>query len=103
MSETNKNSSTESIVDIRIVGLNTEKTRKLYGSDTIYEVYFALSGTPSLAWRDIYKREGATINPTQDVNIEREFLVIRCSLEEVAIHLPFLKKTVDATNKKYRQ
>jgi hypothetical protein len=103
MSETNKNSSTESIVDIRIVGLNTEKTRKVYGSDTIYEVYFKLSGAPSLAWRDIYKLEGATINPTQEGNIERGFLVMHCPLQEVATHLPFLKKTMDATNKKYRQ
>jgi hypothetical protein len=103
MSETNKNSSAESIVDIRIVGLNTEKTRKAYGSDTIYEVYFDLSGTPSLAWRDIYKREGVIINPTQEINIERGFLIMQCPLQEVAIHLPFLKKTVDATNKKYRQ
>ena len=103
MSETNKNSSTKSIVEIRIGGLNTEKTRKAYGSDRIYQVYFDLSGTPSLAWRDIYKREGATINPTQDVNIERGFLVIQCPLQEVAVHLPLLKKTVEAANKKYGQ
>lgn len=103
MSETNQNSSIESTADLRIVRLNTDKTRKKYGSDTVYEVYFELSGTSSLPWRDIFKREWETTNPTQEVNIDRGFLMMYCPLKEIATHLPFLKKAVDATNKKYRQ
>ncbi|MBI4546920.1 MAG: hypothetical protein HY707_03005 [Ignavibacteriae bacterium] len=110
MSETNQNSSIESTVDIRIVGLNTDKTRKIYESDTVYEVYFELSGTPSLAWKNIFEREWKDLNPTshqqagwQEASIDRRFLVMHCTLQEIATHLPVLKKAVDATNKKYRQ
>lgn len=100
---TNQNSSAETIVDIRIIGLNTDKTRKTYGSDTVYEAYFELSGTPSLAWKDIFKREWKTTNPTQEVSIDRGFLVMLCPLQEITTHLPFLKKAIEVTNKKHRQ
>jgi hypothetical protein len=103
MSETNQNSSTESIVNLRILRLNTDKTRKTFGSDTIYEVYFEMSGTPSLGWRDIFKREWKTANSTQDASIDRGFIIMHCTLQEIATHLPFIKAAVDATNKKYRQ
>jgi len=92
-----------STVDLRIVGLNSNKTRKTYGSDTVYEVYFELSGTSSLAWKDIFKREWKLTNSAHEVSIDKEFLLMHCPLKEIVIHLPFLKDLVDATNKKYRQ
>ncbi len=109
MSETNQNSSIESTADIRIVGLNTDKTRKTNGSDTGYEVYFELSGTPPQAWRNIFEREWKVLNPTQarlwqEASIDRGFLVMHCTLQEIATtHLPVLKKAVAATNKTYKQ
>jgi hypothetical protein len=103
MQVTNKKSLMASGIDMRIVGLNTNKTRKTYGSDTVYEVYFELSGTSSLAWKDIFKREWKITNSTHEVNIDKEFLLMHCPLKEIVTRLPFLKEAVDVTNKKYRQ
>jgi hypothetical protein len=103
MHVTNKKSNIVSTVDLRIVGLSTDKTRKTYGSDTVYEVYFELSGTSSLAWKDIFKREWEITTPAHEVNIDKEFLLMHCPLKEIVTHLPFLKKAVEVTNKKFRQ
>jgi hypothetical protein len=109
MSETNQDASIESCPDIRIVGLNRDKTRKTNGSDTVYQVYFELSATPPLAWRDIFEQEWKTLNTAQlhlwqEASIDRAFLVMHCPLQEIATtHLPVLKKAVAQTNKTYRQ
>jgi hypothetical protein len=67
-------------------------------------VYFELSGTPPLAWRDIFGREWKALNPTQEAGIDGRFLVMHCPLQEVATaHLPALKKAVEATNVAYKQ
>ncbi|MDL1891507.1 hypothetical protein FBQ87_01255 [Sphingobacteriales bacterium CHB3] len=104
MSETGKNTLTKSDFEIRIAGLNTDKTRTSLGSSTIYQVYFQLSQAPPLAWRDIFGREWKDLNPLQEAGIDGEFLVMHCPLQEVAsIHLPALKKAVGATNIAYKQ
>jgi hypothetical protein len=104
MAETGENLSTEATVEIRIVGLNTDKTRRTLGSYTVYQVYFELSGNPPLAWRDIFGREWKDVNPTQEAGIDGRFLVMHCPLQEVAAtHLPALKKAVTATNVAYKQ
>lgn len=89
---------------IRIIGLNTDKTRRTLGSYTVYQVYFELSGTPPLAWRDIFGREWKVLSPTLEAGIDGKFLVIQCPLQDVATtHLPALKKAVEATNTAYKQ
>ena len=91
------------------MGLNTDKTRKTNGSDTVYQVYFQLSGTPPQAWRDIFTREWKALNPNesqlwQEANIDSGFLVMCCPLQEIPVkHLPVLKNAVAGTNKKYKQ
>src|SRR5436309_14189573 len=110
MSESNLNTSVESIADIRIARINTDKTHKTNGSYTKYQVYFEMSGTPLQAWRDIFGREWKDLKPTsrqqagsQEADIDGRFLVVQCPLEEVAtIHLPVLKKAVAATNKAFK-
>ncbi len=93
--------------NIRITGLNKDKTRKTDGADTRYQVYFELSGTPVQTWKAIFEREWKALNHTQpqlslDVNIDNRFLVVHCSLQEIAgTYLPALKKVVDTTNKAY--
>jgi len=108
MTGTDHNHSEESSIDIRIVGLNTEKTRKMIGSDTVYQVYFALSGSPPLSWRTAFEQEWKALNSgqllsLQEASIDRAFLVIHCPLQEVAKHVPVLKKAVAATNITYQQ
>jgi hypothetical protein len=104
MANTDADSSTKSSPEIRIVGLNTDKTRRTLGSYTVYQVYFELSGAPPIAWRDIFGREWKDLNPKQEAGIDGKFLVMHCPLQEVAtIHLPALKKAVQATNVAYKQ
>ena len=96
--------STQSAPEIRIIGLNTDKTRRTLGSTTVYQVYFELSGQPPSAWRDIFGREWKDLNPTQEAGIDGKFLVMHCPLQDIAaIHLPALKKSVRATNVAYRE
>jgi hypothetical protein len=104
MTDTDEHASTTSTSEIRIVGLNTDKTRRTLGSYTVYQVYFELSGNPPLAWREIFGREWKDLNPTQEAGIDGRFLVMHCPLEAVATtHLPALRKAVDATNIAFKQ
>jgi hypothetical protein len=104
MADTNEGSTTKSTPEIRIVGLNTDKTRRTLGSYTVYQVYFELSANPPLGWRDIFGREWKDLNPRQEAGIDGRFLVLHCPLQEIATtHLPALKKAVAATNVAYKQ
>jgi hypothetical protein len=104
MADTDEDLSTKATSEIRIVGLNTDKTRRTLGSYTVYQVYFELSGSPPLAWRDIFGREWKNLNQTQEAGIDGRFLIMHCPLQEVATtHLPALKKAVEATNVAYKQ
>ena len=104
MPEINQTSSNESITDIRIVGLNRDKTRKTSAADAIYEVYLELSEAPLQAWRNIFEQEWHRLEAgSQKASVERGFLVIHCPLQEIATHLPLLKKAVAASNKTYKQ
>lgn len=104
MADTEEEASTHSAPEIRIVRLNTDKTRRTLGSYTVYQVYFELSGAPPIVWRDIFGREWKDVNPRQEAGIDGKFLVMHCPLQEVATtHLPALKKAVEATNVAYKQ
>ena len=107
MTNTNQNSSIASTTDIRIVGLNNDKTRKTSGSETEYQVYLQLSKSPTRAWRNIFEVEWKILHPTdsrvcREAVIDRGFLVMHCSLPEIDPHLPVLKKAVAATNEEYK-
>jgi hypothetical protein len=107
MMETQQENPIDTNENIRITGLNTDKTRKTEGADIRYQVYFELSGTPVQSWRTIFEQEWKTLHRIQpqlslDVNVDNRFLVVRCSLQEIAgIYLPALKKAVDSTNRSY--
>ena len=102
MITTNQDMVIDSAIDMRIVGLNREKTRKVDGSDLAYQVYFDLSGTPPRAWRNIFEREWmALTQPSlwQRASIDNTCLVMHCPLQDVAaLLLPMLKSVVAATN-----
>jgi hypothetical protein len=109
MSDTSQNSSAESAAEIRIVGINTDKTRRAIDSDTNYHVYFTLSQNPTQAWRGIFTGEWKALDITQtrpwpEAVIDGGFLFINCNLQEVQTpYLPLLKKAVAATNKAYQR
>lgn len=104
MPENQKNTPVSSSSDIRIERVNSEKTRKDAGSDTVYHVYFELSGHPPREWRDIFEREWKALNPASEAAIDGAFLVVHCQLQEVAAtQLPALKQAVNATNEAFKQ
>jgi hypothetical protein len=104
MVENDGGSSTKSTSPIRIVGLNTDKTRRTIGSTTVYQVYFELSEIPPLAWKEIFGRAWKGLNPTQETGIDGKFLVMHSPLQDIAItHLPALKKAVEGANVAYEQ
>lgn len=108
MVETKQDSSVESTTDVRIIGLNTDKTRRAIGSETLYQVYLELSGIPPLAWRTVFEEEWKGLNvgqplSLQEASIDRAFLVMQCPLQEVAMHVSVLKQAVAATNAGYQQ
>ncbi len=108
MVETKPHSSEESTTDIRIIGLNTDKTRRMIGSETMYQVYFELSGIPPMMWRNVFEQEWKASNvgqplSLQETSVERAFLVVHCSLQEVGGYMPILKKVVALTNILYDQ
>jgi hypothetical protein len=108
MNGTDQNASPDPNFDIRIVGLNTEKTRKMIGSETVYQVYLELSSSPSLGWRTLFDEEWKALNSgqplsLQETSIDRAFLVIHCPLEDISKHSPDLIKAVASTNIAYKQ
>jgi hypothetical protein len=99
MAEDLKVTSVAGVPEFKIERLNSDKTRKDIGSDTVYHVYFELSENPPGAWRDIFEREWERSNPGVEAEIDGPFLVLHCQLHEVAtVQLPALKKALRVTN-----
>ena len=109
MSEIHQNTLAKSSVEIHIIGLNADKTRKVIRSENTYQVCFELSGVPPQVWKIIFEREWKTVVSASQSNggiteagIDRGFLMIHSPLQEVAtLHLPALKLAVAAANKEY--
>jgi hypothetical protein len=104
MSSTNTSSS----VWIRIVGINTDKTRKLDDSGTCHQVYFILSIAPPREWRNIFVQEWQTLNPVghdirHEAHIDRDSLIVHCPLGEVPARLLVLKHAVKTSNQKHEE
>ncbi len=91
--------------DIRITGLDTNKTHDLPSQDGTYRLYLTLSGVPPATWRDIFDRERRTARSSiwRDATIDGMFIIITCTPEELEkYHLEFLKEDVKNTNEKFR-
>ena len=107
MTDTHQEPSVESTNAIRIVGINTDKTRRTVGSNTHYHVYFTLSQPPTQSWQIIFLDQWKALNtaptrPWPEAVIDGGFLFINSPLEMVAdTYLPALKKAVAATNVSY--
>jgi hypothetical protein len=107
MIDIQQNTSVDTTLNIRITGINRNKTRMTDGLDARYQVYFELSGMPAQAWTTIFRQEWKALNLAQpllwsEANIDNKFLVMHCFLQEIAsTYLPVLKKAVAATNSAY--
>lgn len=109
MPELNRTMIAETAKEIRIVGLNRSLTHKTEKADTRYQVFFDLSGVPSLAWGKILIREWKRLNPTEprlwnQVSVDKGYLVMLWPPQEIATkHLPVLKLAVAAANKSHKR
>ena len=91
--------------DIRITGLDTNKSHDLPSQDGTHRLYLTLSGAPPATWRDIFGREHHTPRSSiwREAIIDGMFIVITCTPEELEkYHLQFLKEDVKNTNEKFR-
>ena len=109
MSDIHRDSPVHSADEIRVVGMNTDKTRLIAGSETEYHVYFILSEAPAQVWRIIFLDQWRSV-PTAppavwaQAFIDGAFLRIDCPLKDVVpTYYPALKKVVAETNKAYKQ
>jgi hypothetical protein len=94
----------EPAVEIRIVRLVTDKTRKAFDSDVIYHVYFELSEYPPGEWRSLFERAWKKLDASREASIDGIFLVVHCPLDEIGpTQLPALKDVVVATNEEYNR
>jgi len=94
-----------SFQDIRITGLDTNKSQDFPSQDGTHRIYLTLSSAPPATWRDIFHRERSNSRSSirRDATIESTFIVITCTPEELEKHhLQFLKEDVKNTNKKYK-
>ena len=108
MVETKQNSSVESNTCIRIVRINAYKTRRVTGWEVEYQIYFELSTIPPQGWSNIFEQQWKALSAGQrlsvpETSIESARLVIHCPIQEVAEHLPILKKAVASANLAYDQ
>ena len=92
--------------DIRITGLDTDKSHDLPSQDGTHRLYLTLSDAPPATWRDIFGREHHTPRSAiwREAIIDGMFMVITCTPEELErYHLTFLKEDVKNTNEKFRR
>jgi hypothetical protein len=89
---------------VKIERMNIEKTRRQAGSETVYHVYFDLSGYPPPEWRTIFQERWVATKLPHPVDLEQSFVVAHCQLQEVApVILPALTHVVTETNAAYAQ
>lgn len=91
--------------DIRIIGVDKDKTRKALGSE-LYHVYFQLSEVPPSDWKRIFHEIWCA--PEFGYPVETaayasgKYLVVKCVLEDVPqFVLPTLKKAIERTKAEY--
>lgn len=80
------------MTDIKIVGLNTDKTRRIAGRQ--YHVYFELSKKPEIAWANIFDEKFK-----EKCFVSEKFILLSCMVEEISTWLSTLKSAIIDVNK----
>lgn len=92
--------------DIRIVGIDENRTYNPDRSKLLYNIYLTLSTEPLSDWVEIFNAERRFPRHTmwRRAWIEGKNIVVHCPLDELEkYHLKDLQQDVETTNKKYRQ
>lgn len=90
--------------DIRIERMNTDKTRKVIGSDVEYQIFLDLSGTPAPEWRTLFFHEWKKIGSLHHTELDGPFLIVHCPLHEMTpTELANLEKAAATANEAYHR
>jgi hypothetical protein len=92
--------------DIRIIGLDEERSYKPDPQKLLYNIYLKLSSPPPLEWQQIFEAERSFPRHTiwRRAWIEGQYIVIHCVLDELdKYHLRDLRQDVESANNKYRE
>ncbi|MCM3342725.1 toll/interleukin-1 receptor domain-containing protein [Paenibacillus sp. MER TA 81-3] len=92
--------------DIKIVGVDKNKTYNPDPSKKLFNVYFNLSHSPSREWVEIFDAERRVPRHTmwRKAWIEDTFIVVHCCLNEIKkYHLLDITEDVLNSNNKYRE
>lgn len=91
--------------DIKIIGIDEDKTKKIEDSAIMYGVYLSLSASPPNWWREIFNKEHKSRQSKnwREASVGAWHIFICCPLSEVQMHLDDHKLNVKNTNEQYRQ
>lgn len=98
----------EDVHHVRLIRVDTDKTRRVPGSEAVYRVCFVLSDTPAGAWKSAFVEAWKALGGTRPelqraATIDGGFLFVECGLHEVPdTILPALKQAVATANASYR-
>ncbi len=93
-------------VDIKIVGLDDDRTVESPNNPSLLYVYLLLSQTPPPLWQKHFaeSRKIARHPKWRQIFVDRKFLVVECVPAEIETHhLNDVKKDVAYANAKYRE
>ena len=91
-------------VDIRIVGVDKNRTRQDREFPGLHDFFFQLSEQPPRRWIEFFNRarKFPRHNVWRDAWIEKDCIVVKCALDELAkYHVHDLKDDVAAANRDY--
>jgi len=95
-----------SFEDIKIIGIDKNRTYKPDPEKSLYHVYFKLSTEPPLEWVRIFEEEHRFPRHSmwRHAWIDGQFIVVPCCLDEVKkFILDDIKQDVANTNRKYQE
>jgi hypothetical protein len=89
--------------DIRIVGLDEERTSRADPAEPLYDVHFVLSAEAPVGWGQIAQaRLGPRGVAGRQAWPQSRYVVVRCAVEEVERVLAALRPVLEETNREYR-
>ena len=92
--------------DIRIAGLDIDRTQPSQKAPGLRHMYLSLSGLPPAEWAEFFQEQRKFPRHTmwRDAWIEGPYIVIDCVPEEIEkYHLKDLKEDVRKANEKFRE
>ena len=89
--------------DIRIVGLDEERTTRADPTEPVYDVHFVLSAEAPVGWGQIAQGHlGPRGVAGRRAWPQSKYIVVRCAIDEVERVLAALRPILEATNREYR-